>query len=585
MKEYAMITSRPNALTSPSASPARPKREQTAAPEARATLQRDESLFGTVTRTLGLRRPTAAPTSVPVQLTAAEARELSQLTGIPFKAGRQTLTAAMLEGASVEEPLRGDKPVGDLPRYPLKLEDFTAPQKLRHGVSMAGRDGVLDAEEIRGVVRNVQALVRSQMAQEFFAKYPVPEAGILVYSANMLAMNGAYGQSDMFNTLANGIMPVDNLGKPKNEYWQAYADAYDRHKATGAPSMEVLESLWFKAHMVDFEIVDTPGFQEKLEEFWRQADSDPAYGPMATYTRAMVGGRQEFEEAAKAQVSDETAFMSGISHFAKTVLGSGSFPFWQQDLREAGRWVLDRKTPELDDRGLPTDKALFERSVQGVRMMTGLRPIITRGVLQSVSETTDRKPVGTMVDLSKVLSPEQLAQVDPKVREFYQNPANFDIRTGVEFEGFLSRILLGEVASTVSGFGDIPDRKDGFENYPLESEVYRDAQGRGHWDRYAVVDGERKTVFNARFEVEGRQIKETFNVHGKDVALYFDVTPYQGGIRLTLDKDKSSKLTTTSNIVFTTTPTGDGLKTIGHYTNATRLAEGRIEFRMAKKAS
>jgi hypothetical protein len=524
-----------------------------------------------------------APTRLRVTLTAEQARALAAQTGLKLKAGTQDLAEADFAGASFAEPPRGADN-GPAPRYPLLLSDFTAAQKLHANQRMAGPDGVMDASEFQGVLRQVQARVRSQLVKQFFDRYPAPEAGILVYSANMLAMTGSYGQSEMFGTLANAIMPMDRNGKPKNAFWQAYADAYDRHKATGQPSMEVLEGLWFRAHMEDFKVVDTPGFQAQLQAFWDAAARDKAMAPMAVYTKAMVGGRIEFEKATAGHLSDDAAFAAGFTHFAKTVAASGSFPFWQQDLKEALGWARDPKAKELDARGLPTDHALFERAAAGVEMMAGLKRIMGSAVAQRVQASTTHRPVARMIDLAKLLTPAQLAQVDPRVLAFYNDPRAFDISTGVDLDNAPSALVLGSLGPAFSGLGNIPDRGPGFEGYPLESELYKDLQGRTHWDRYVVVDGKRQPLFLARFETAGKQVKETFTVDGKDVALYFDVEVYQGGIRLTIDHQKSSLLALTSNIVFTTVPTASGVETTGRYRCIDRIVKGAVSFHMTQKS-
>jgi hypothetical protein len=299
----------------------------------------------------------------------------------------------------------------------------------------------------------------------------------------------------------------------------------------------------------------------------------------------MVGGRLEFEKARNGSVSDESAFATGLTHFAKTIAGSGTMPFLKQDLEEAGRWIKHRNGPDLDDRGLPTDKALFERTVQGLKEMAGLRRVTAQGLKQVVLKQDDRGSAGTMVDLSRVLTPEQLKQVDPRVVDFYKNPNGYAIEAGIHLpSGDLSKLVLGELGPVFSNLGDIPDRKEGFEGFALESELYHDAKGETHWDRYVVVDGERRPLFLARFGVEGKQLKETFRVHGKDVALYFNVEPHQGGVRLTLDHGKSSKLAAASDIVFTTVPNATGIQTTGDYSGKTGLINGRVEMRMKPQA-
>jgi hypothetical protein len=68
--------------------------------------------------------------------------------------------------------------------------------------------------------------------------------------------------------------------------------------------------------------------------------------------------------------------------------------------------------------------------------------------------------------------------------------------------------------------------------------------------------------------------------------LYFDVAPYEGGIRLTLDHGKSSKFAALSQIVFTTVPTAHGgISTTGDYSGKTRLINGQLELHMTPKAT
>jgi hypothetical protein len=227
--------------------------------------------------------------------------------------------------------------------------------------------------------------------------------------------------------------------------------------------------------------------------------------------------------------------------------------------------------------------------VQGLKEMEGLSRVARVGFKQTLLHRQDRQPIGQMVDLAQVLTPEQLKQVDPRVVAFYKNPEAFDVHTGIDIpKDLFSHLLLGTIGPIASSLGDIPDRQPGFENFPLEQELYRDAQGRAHWDRYVVVDGKRRDLFLARFEVVGKQVRETFTVDGVDIPLYFNVEPYQGGVRLVLDHTKSTKAAALSNIVFTTVPTAEGLSTTGRYTcrQKASLVKGTLSFKIApKKAS
>lgn len=535
-------------------------------------------------RILGSKVEEPAPIRVEMQLSAAEAKELAAATGIPFKPGSQSLTPDMLKNASVAELPRGN-PQGPLPRYPLSWDDFIAFQKLHPDQRKAGADGVMRAEGVRGVIRDVRARVRSNMVEGFFGKYPTPESGILQYSANMLAMNGTYGYTKMFDTLANAVMPVDNEGKPKNALWQAYADAYEQHLKTGAPSMEALETLWFKAHMNDFAIVDSPEFQQEWQHLKDQAAADPALKPMVVYSEGAVGGRQLFEQARARGESDEACFLIGLRNFQRAMVETRSVPFLKQDVQEAGRYLAHRDRPPFDDRGLPTDETMFARAAEGLRDMTGLTRVAGVGLKETLTGDTVRQATGTMIDFSKVLSPDQLKRVDKRVLDFYLHPTRYDVTASAGLPGTSDRVVLGDLAPVLSGLGHLPANQGPGHPTPIEQDLYRDAQGGTHWDRYAVVDGHREPLFLARFEAAGKQLRETFSVRGAEVSLYFNVEPYQGGLRLTLDRAKSSELAASSNITFTTLPNGNGVSSTGEYADVTGLLHGVARFEVKPKAA
>jgi hypothetical protein len=529
-----------------------------------------------------------APTAIKlaVSLTAEQARDLTRKTGVAFQAGEKTLTPSSFDGARFTDELdRREDKSGPLRSYPLRFEDLAGTRKMR-GLRHAGTDGVLQCDEIDGAVRGLTARARSQLIAEFHAKYPVPQGGILLYSANMLAMNGAYAEHAMFGDLPNRIMPVDNDGKPKNALWRAFVDASTSHAASGAPSQEQLEMLWLRAHMKDFEAVDTPEFRAKLDDFWQQAALDPVMAPMAIYTKAMLLGRTEFEKSTTGGLPEEVAFKRSLEHFARTMLEHRTFPFWQSDLRELGRLLFDpevRAQPDVDDRGLATDKALIERSIAGIKEMFGLARMVLKGhQLEQVGEL-ERVPTNKMVDLSRVLPPAKLAQLDPKIIAFYDNPLNFDVTTGVSMP-WLNRIVMGGMGSLISGQGQIPDRVRGFEGYPLEMDLYQDPAGHTHWDRHVVVDGKRRTLFHAKFEVDGAQLKETFTVAGREVELYFNADVTGGKLVLSMDATKSDKLARCSAITFSTQVTAAGsLETTGDYVGTGLDCTGTITFLVTPK--
>jgi hypothetical protein len=536
--------------------------------------------------------PSAAH-GVPVDLTDAQREMLRREFHIAIPNGATKLTEDMFAEATFSEPDRREDKTKQLRTWPLRLSDLTGPQ-LRRGLTMAGSDGTLSFDEIMGGIRNVQARVRSQLINDFNEKYPVAPGGILQYSANVLAMNHTYGEDEFYGMVPNAIMPVDNDGKPKNQLWRDFTNAYDQHKKTGKPSMQEIERLWIRAHMEDFRAVDGPDFQAKEDEFWKKAAQDPALESMAVYAKGMIMGRQVFEKARANHMTEEAALDESLKHFASTIATSGTAPFWREDLDAIARYFRgsgagSRKEAETDDRGLPTDRAIAERAASGMKEMGGLAPIIAKGRSEEKAGTASRVEPSEMIDLSKTLSKEQIATLDPTILDFYRHPTSYDISAFAQFSPLQAHLfhLLGDVANngkipaaiTGKGGGDGPHQE-----YPVEQNLWKDDKGRTHWDRDVVVKGEQQPLFHATFELVGDQLCETFHVHGVTVPLYFNLQPTGHGLTLNLDKAKSSRFAP-ANINFTAQPAGDGQVVVtGRYEGLASSPDTRVEFHIHKHA-
>lgn len=191
-----------------------------------------------------------------------------------------------------------------------------------------------------------------------------------------------------------------------------------------------------------------------------------------------------------------------------------------------------------------------------------------------------RRPASEMVDFTKVLTPDQLRQVDPRVLDFYRHPQAYDLYVAGELVGSASRLVLGKLVPALADLGHITA-----EERLAEAELYRDAAGRTHWDRYTVIDGRRERLFIARFEAVGGQVRETFDVRGHEVALYFDVVPHAGGLRLTLDRERSAPLARLVEITFTTLPASQGVISVGRFADRAGVLRGNARFRMVRRTA
>ena len=249
--------------------------------------------------------------------------------------------------------------------------------------------------------------------------------------------------------------------------------------------------------------------------------------------------------------------------------------FHQADSAETIRpvtWLRRFNMAGINDHALDKREVTFAEKNAQERgfgpMMTLVAQRLNLPILPEQPSKAAATAADQMVDLSKVLSASDYAQVDPVVRTFYANPTSWTGDITLGFDGTQNHGLMCSVltkvaaeAVTFSGASLVGDRMPTSGTFPFETELYKDAHGDTHWNRYVVdTDGRRKPLFIAGFTTKDGQIRETFTAAGMvDIPLYFNVTPYQGGVRLTLDPSHSSKLFTSFvDIEFTGTPSGDG---------------------------
>ncbi len=528
------------------------------------------------------RHPKAAKAdAIAVDVSAAERLELRHALDLDLPVGVGTIDKDRLASATFAEPPRGDVAGLALPRYRLDFSDFDRVDPIHAPVRVSGTDGVFQAKELLGVVRQAQARVRSNLIHDFQRKYPTPMNGLLEYSANMLALTGAYHQHTAYGMVPNFIMPVDNFGRPKTAKWQAYVDAHVSARRGEGPSKETIERLWFEAHMEDFAQLDSPEFRKQAQLFWRDAIRDPALAPLATYFIAMVHGRDVYDQAVADKLPYEEALVRSFDHFRETLLASGTIPFLGEELRAVAKLFTDTlvgSQPDFDARGLPTDRMLTKRMLQGLVTTTGItRTLLRGGVLNARDPDGKHVTVHTvadkLLDLETVLEPHELAQVDPSVVAYYANPDRYRGMSQIEvvagrkapanlfdFMAQTMNLAATSVSAHVGG-AVLGTQIASSGEFPVETELLRDRQGVTHWNRYAVGDdGRRKALFMASFVPEKGKIKETFtSAAGLRIPLYFDAEPFEGGVRLSLDTKLSSKLVTAfADVKFFVLPAGDG---------------------------
>jgi hypothetical protein len=519
--------------------------------------------------------------AIAVDVTPSERLELRQALDLDLPVGVGTIETKAIAGATFAEPPRGDVEGLTLPRYPLAFSDFDRVDPIHAPVRVSGTDGVFQAKELLGVVRQAQSRIRSNLIHEFQRKYPTPMNGLLEYSANMLALTGAYHQHTAYGMVPNFIMPVDNFGRPKTAKWQAYVDAHKCARRGEGPSKETIERLWFEAHMEDFEQLDSPEFRKQAQLFWRDAIRDPALAPLATYFIAMVHGRDVYDQAVADKLPYEEALVRSFDHFRETLLASGTIPFLGEELRAVAKLFTDTLTgqqPDFDARGLPTDRLLTKRMLQGLVTTSGItRTLLLGGVLNK--RDADGKHIGVhtvtdkLLDLGDVLEPHEMAKVDPSVVDYYANPNRYRGMSRIEvvagqkeptslfdFMAQTMNLAATKVSSHVGG-AVLGTSMVSSGEFPIETELLKDREGVTHWNRYVVGDdGRRKALFMASFMPEKGKIKETFtSAVGMKVPLYFDAEPFKGGVRLRMDTKLSSALVSKfADVAFYVMPAGNG---------------------------
>jgi hypothetical protein len=190
-------------------------------------------------------------------------------------------------------------------------------------------------------------------------------------------------------------------------------------------------------------------------------------------------------------------------------------------------------------------------------------------------------PAVEVLDLSRVLAAEQLAQLPREVVDLYGDPRSFRIRAGLDARPF-SRFLLA-VSAVLARQTNIPDRERGFEGYPVGQLVYRDARGRTHWDRYGLVDGEWRRLFLARVSGAPGMFFETFVLYGVPVVLPFRAHVEGETLVMSLTRRWSAPFSWFGRVEYRTRRSGPGeVETRGDFRVPLLLFRVATEFRGVK---
>lgn len=195
--------------------------------------------------------------------------------------------------------------------------------------------------------------------------------------------------------------------------------------------------------------------------------------------------------------------------------------------------------------------------------------------------TTDQ-----LLDLSTVLAPPALDALHPEVARFYRDPGRYRMRAGVHASRFSGALL--DLLALVSRQGRLPDRdrgeagSDGFEGYPVRQELYRDARGRTHWDRYILIDRTWQRFFIARLGGLPSHVVETFVVYGIPVALTFRASVEDDDLVLSLVPKWSSPMSWFARVVYRTGISTYGVHTRGDFRLPIVGFRVRTEFRATR---
>lgn len=352
-----------------------------------------------------------------------------------------------------------------------------------------------NGEALRAFVqRQLAARRRVWKLKKFYGENFCRLARLHLLAASAIALGRFCGVSAVYDEIGESLMPVDDNLNAVSEDWKNYTQAC---RAKMPP--EVCDELWLTAHFKDIEKVRALKLEEK---FYAEAElhvHEPIWLLLKQHLEVTLGVRLMDKSAIAGLIPHETAIADSLTLTVKK-LSTACVRLVGRYAHEGARAVFDFSTEKETD--LPAyHQTAFDLARYFVLSFT-VSKIFRRGIRE---RERGRKTEDESWNLLETVLRENVEKIDPLIREFYANPARFDVTATLKLETLPAKIW-SRLLTLILGQGLF---ETNLEEIPARFRIFKRRDGSMHFLRELYCDGKYR-VFDSDFVVENGKLYEVF---------------------------------------------------------------------------
>ncbi|PYP83622.1 MAG: hypothetical protein DMG65_24120 [Candidatus Angelobacter sp. Gp1-AA117] len=328
--------------------------------------------------------------------------------------------------------------------------------------------GASDAAKAEFALRQLRARRRTTRLLEFYLLFPCRMARLHLLASCAVTLGRLCGYSREFDAMGEHFMPVASDGTARTSEWDAYIQSC---KAGHPPATR--DERWIAAHMNDMEIVQAHGLDQQFYQKAAEHSRDPMWRMVQRHMEVTLGSRLMDSAALSGDIAWETAIAHSLGLGFKRLF-SQRWDLLRYFAKETARALLVRSPGPK--RGLASYRMTALSLLKNTLLCSSVYRTYRRGV-KAAGRGTER-PDAVWPLLQEAMGV-RIAEVHPRIVEFYSNPARFQARVRVHFSTLPARI--GSMfAALLLGQGLYESHLDGSET---RFRAFRRSDGSLHFVR------------------------------------------------------------------------------------------------------
>jgi hypothetical protein len=192
-----------------------------------------------------------------------------------------------------------------------------------------------------------------------------------------------------------------------------------------------------------------------------------------------------------------------------------------------------------------------------------------------------------MIELADLVTKAELDRIHPYVRDFYEDPSDFDVVVRLHIGPLLEQLVRGALSiSPFYALGLLASKSEGrAREYPVAMRIADDAADHVRWDSLLVVDGKEVPLFTGTVSIVDGCLRQTLDGYGPPITLDLRARAAGDGVRFELARATPMLLFAAARISYTTQPVQSGIRVVCSYQHKLLRVDRQIELEAKRNAA